>query len=106
VMMSPRSPSVDQLMRWITAAFEALDNQKRMGTRLPSLLRSVGMEPQPPYELTGRLGEKALARLPGIGDREVTLGNAASTSQHPARVTLVPVRHPAQKAPNGNNARN
>jgi hypothetical protein len=40
-------------MRWIAAAFEALDNQKRMGTRLPSLLRSVGMEPQPPYELTG-----------------------------------------------------
>jgi hypothetical protein len=24
-----------------------------MGTRLPSLLRSVGLEPQPPYELTG-----------------------------------------------------
>jgi hypothetical protein len=24
-----------------------------MGTRLPSLLRSVGLEPQPPYEVTG-----------------------------------------------------
>ena len=24
-----------------------------MGTRLPSLLRSVDLEPQPPYEVTG-----------------------------------------------------
>jgi hypothetical protein len=53
VIMWPRSPTVDQLMRWIPAAFDALGNQERMGTRLPSFLRSVGMEPQPPYEMTG-----------------------------------------------------
>ena len=35
------------------AAFDALGNQAHMGTRLPSLLRSVGLEPQPPYEVTG-----------------------------------------------------
>jgi SAM-dependent methyltransferase len=52
-IMWPRSPLVDQLARWIAAAFDVLGNQERMGTRLPSLLRSVGMEPQPPYELTG-----------------------------------------------------
>ena len=27
-----------------------------MGTRLPSMLRSVGLDPQPPYELTGLTG--------------------------------------------------
>ena len=53
VLMWPRSPSGDQLMRWIDAAFDALGHQARMGTRLPSLLRSVGLEPQPPHELTG-----------------------------------------------------
>ncbi|OBB10668.1 hypothetical protein A5662_08375 [Mycobacteriaceae bacterium 1482268.1] len=53
VLMWPRSPSVDKLMSWTTTAFEVLGNQERMGTRLPSLLRSAGMEPQPPYELTG-----------------------------------------------------
>jgi ubiquinone/menaquinone biosynthesis C-methylase UbiE len=53
VTMWPRSPSVDRLFHWTDATFEALRNQQRMGTRLPSLLRSVGMEPQPPYELTG-----------------------------------------------------
>lgn len=53
VLMWPQSPSVDRLMRWTDAAFEVLGNQARMGTRLPSLFRSVGLEPQPPYELTG-----------------------------------------------------
>jgi ubiquinone/menaquinone biosynthesis C-methylase UbiE len=53
VIMWPRSPVVDQLMRWVEAAFDVLGNQPRMGTRLPSLLRSVGLTPQPPYELIG-----------------------------------------------------
>jgi hypothetical protein len=53
VLMWPRSPSVDQLMRWMDAAYEVLGHQSNMGTRLPSLLRSVGLEPQPPYEVTG-----------------------------------------------------
>jgi ubiquinone/menaquinone biosynthesis C-methylase UbiE len=50
VPMWPQSPLVDQLMRWTDAAFEVLGNQARMGTRLPSLFRSIGLEPQPPYE--------------------------------------------------------
>jgi hypothetical protein len=29
--------------------------QPGMGTRLPSLLRAVGLQPQPPYELTGAM---------------------------------------------------
>lgn len=52
-IMWPRSPSADQVVRWLAAAFEKLGNQERMGSRLPSLLRSIGMQPQPPYELTG-----------------------------------------------------
>lgn len=55
VAMWPRSPSIDQLFRWTDAAFEALRVQPRMGTRLPSLLRDVGLQPQPPYELTGAM---------------------------------------------------
>lgn len=53
VLMWPRSPSIDRLFRWTDLAFDVLGHQPRMGTRLPSLLRSVGLEPQPPYELTG-----------------------------------------------------
>jgi SAM-dependent methyltransferase len=53
VMMWPRSPTVDRLIAWMDEGFRALGVQERMGTRLPSLLRSVGLEPQPPYELTG-----------------------------------------------------
>jgi ubiquinone/menaquinone biosynthesis C-methylase UbiE len=53
VLMWPRSPSVDQLVAWMDATFEVLNHQAHMGTRLPSLLRSVGLEPQPPYEVTG-----------------------------------------------------
>jgi protein-L-isoaspartate O-methyltransferase len=53
VPMWPQSPLVDQLMRWTDAAFKVLGNQARMGTRLPSLLRAAGLEPQPPYELLG-----------------------------------------------------
>jgi SAM-dependent methyltransferase len=51
--MWPRSALVDKLVHWVDAAWRALGNQARMGTRLPSLLRSAGLEPQPPYELTG-----------------------------------------------------
>jgi hypothetical protein len=53
VLMWPRSPSVDALMGWMDAAFEVLGHQAHMGTRLPSLLRSVGLEPQAPHEVTG-----------------------------------------------------
>jgi ubiquinone/menaquinone biosynthesis C-methylase UbiE len=53
VLMWPRSPSVDKLVAWMDATFEVLEHQAHMGTRLPSLLRSVGLEPQPPYEVTG-----------------------------------------------------
>jgi ubiquinone/menaquinone biosynthesis C-methylase UbiE len=53
VAMWPRSPSVDKLMHWMDATFDALGHQGHMGTRLPSLLRSVGLEPQPPHEVTG-----------------------------------------------------
>ena len=53
ITMWPRSPLVDQLFRWTDAAFDALGHQQRMGTRLPSLLRAVGLEPQDPSELTG-----------------------------------------------------
>jgi hypothetical protein len=63
VLMWPRSPSVDRLFRWTNAAFDALGIQERMGTRLPSLLRSAGMEPQPPYELTGAVYDTALSRM-------------------------------------------
>lgn len=53
VILWPRSPTMDLLMAWTDAAFDALGNQARMGTRLPSLLTSVGLDPQPPYEVTG-----------------------------------------------------
>jgi SAM-dependent methyltransferase len=53
VAMWPLSPSIDQLFRWMVAGFGALGVQERVATRLPSLLRSVGLEPQPPYELSG-----------------------------------------------------
>jgi SAM-dependent methyltransferase len=51
--MWPRSALVNQLARWIDDAWIALGNQARMGTRLPSLLRSAGLEPQLPHEATG-----------------------------------------------------
>jgi hypothetical protein len=53
VLMWPRSPSVDTLMGWMDAAFDVLGHQAHMGTRLPSLLRSIGLEPQAPHEVTG-----------------------------------------------------
>jgi ubiquinone/menaquinone biosynthesis C-methylase UbiE len=49
-LMWPRSPLVDQLVRWVADAWDALGNQSRMGTRLPSLMASAGLEPQPPHE--------------------------------------------------------
>ena len=51
--MWPSSALVNQLARWIDDAWIALGNQARMGTRLPSLLRSAGLEPQLPHEVTG-----------------------------------------------------
>ena len=68
VIMWPRSSSVDQLMGWVDAAWDVLGNQARMGTRLPSLLRSVGLEPQPPYEVTG-----AVYTGGAVLDHEITL---------------------------------
>jgi ubiquinone/menaquinone biosynthesis C-methylase UbiE len=62
VIMWPRSPVADRLMSWTAAAFAVLRNQNRMGSRLPSLLRSVGMDPQPPYELTGAVYTGAAAK--------------------------------------------
>jgi len=52
-MMWPRSPLVDRLVRWVDDAWVALGNQPRMGTRLPSLLRSAGLQAQLPHEVTG-----------------------------------------------------
>ena len=53
LFMWPVSPLVKQLVRWVDAAWEVLGNQTHMGTRLPSMLRSAGLEPQLPYEVTG-----------------------------------------------------
>lgn len=66
--MWPRSPSADKLDRWVDAAFDVLGNPQRMGTRLPSLLRSAGLEPQPPYELTGAVycGAAVLEHLTNV----------------------------------------
>jgi SAM-dependent methyltransferase len=55
--MWPRSPMMDQLMRWNVAAFRALGVQERMGSRLPSLFRSVGLNPHAPYVVTGLVYE-------------------------------------------------
>jgi ubiquinone/menaquinone biosynthesis C-methylase UbiE len=52
-IMWPRSALVEQMVHWVDAAWEVLGNQTRMGTRLPSLLRSVGLEPQLPHDLVG-----------------------------------------------------
>jgi ubiquinone/menaquinone biosynthesis C-methylase UbiE len=52
-LMWPRSALVEQLVQWVDAAWDVLGNQTQMGTRLPSVLRSAGLEPQLPYELTG-----------------------------------------------------
>ncbi len=61
-IMWPRSPLVEQLVHWVDDAWVALGNQSRMGTRLPSLLRSVGLEPQLPHEVAGAVltGEAVL----------------------------------------------
>jgi SAM-dependent methyltransferase len=44
---------VDQINRWTLAGFQALGFQERVGTRLPSLFQAAGLQPQPPYEVTG-----------------------------------------------------
>ena len=48
---------MDQLSRWMVAVFRALGIQERMGSRLPSLFRSVGLNPQLPFEVTGLVYE-------------------------------------------------
>jgi hypothetical protein len=53
VFMWPRSALVERLVQWVDAAWQVLGHQTRMGTRLPSLLRSAGLEPQLPHELAG-----------------------------------------------------
>jgi len=64
-VMWPLSPLVEQLVRWVDAAWEVLGNQTRMGTRLPSMLRSAGLEPQLPYELAGAVleGEETVVKF-------------------------------------------
>ncbi|MCV7408205.1 hypothetical protein AWC05_18935 [Mycobacterium florentinum] len=53
VIMSPQSPSIEQLSRWMTAGFLATGVPERVASRLPSVLRSIGLVPQPPYEVSG-----------------------------------------------------
>ena len=64
-MMWPRSALVEKLVHWVDAIWGVLGNQTHMGTRLPSLLRSVGLEPQLPYELTGAVltGDEAVLKF-------------------------------------------
>ncbi|OBI77521.1 class I SAM-dependent methyltransferase [Mycobacterium asiaticum] len=66
--MWPRSPAVEKLVGWMDAAFEVLGIQAHLGTRLPSLLRSVGLEPQPPHELTA-----AVYSGPTATEHQITL---------------------------------
>ena len=68
VVMWPRSPSVDQLVRWMVEGFRVLGVLERMATRLPSLLRSVGLDPQPPYEAAS-----AVYTGPVVVEHETTL---------------------------------
>ncbi|OBK24307.1 hypothetical protein A5634_02930 [Mycobacterium asiaticum] len=60
-VMWPRSPAVEKLVRWMDAAFEVLGIQQHLGTRLPSLMRSVGLEPQLPHESTAAVYTGATA---------------------------------------------
>jgi protein-L-isoaspartate O-methyltransferase len=60
-LMWPRSRLVDQLSRWNVAGAQAIGLQECMGSRLPSLFRSVGLNPQPPYEVTGLAYDGAAA---------------------------------------------
>jgi ubiquinone/menaquinone biosynthesis C-methylase UbiE len=86
LFMWPVSPLVKQLVSWVDAAWEVLGNQTRMGTRLPSSLRSAGLEPQLPYEVTGAVvtGHDAvlqflLAMLVGIAP--VLTGNGIASEE-------------------------
>jgi ubiquinone/menaquinone biosynthesis C-methylase UbiE len=86
LFMWPVSPLVEQLVSWVDAAWEVLGNQTRMGTRLPSSLRSAGLEPQLPYEVTGAVvtGDDALlqfllAMLVGIAP--VLTGNGIASEE-------------------------
>jgi ubiquinone/menaquinone biosynthesis C-methylase UbiE len=46
----PPSPLMDQIYAWINEAFAASGVQQRMGVRLPSMFRAVGLRPEPPHE--------------------------------------------------------
>lgn len=85
-LMWPRSTLVEQLVRWVEAAWEVLGNQTRMGTRLQSLLRSAGLEPQLPYELTGAVltgGDAVLKFLMAmvVGIAPVLTGHGIATEE-------------------------
>jgi SAM-dependent methyltransferase len=85
-IMWPRSPLLEQLVHWIDAVWEVLGNQTRMGTRLPSLLRSAGLEPQLPYELTGAVltGDEAVLKFLMtmiVGISPVLTGHGIATEQ-------------------------
>jgi ubiquinone/menaquinone biosynthesis C-methylase UbiE len=87
LFMWPVSPLVEQLVRWVDAAWKVLGNQTHMGARLPSLLRSAGLKPQLPYEVAGGVvtGDDAvlqflLAMLAGIAP-VLTANGIASEEQ-------------------------
>ena len=85
-LMWPRSALVEKLVHWVDAAWEVLGNQTRMGTRLPSLLRSVGLEPQLPYELTGAVltGDEAVLKFlmtMVVGIAPVLTGHGIATEE-------------------------
>jgi hypothetical protein len=49
----PPSSLMSQVIEWANAALIATGVHQHMGVQLPELLRSVGMQPQPPYEAVG-----------------------------------------------------
>jgi ubiquinone/menaquinone biosynthesis C-methylase UbiE len=90
--MWPRSPMADQLDRWVDEAFDVLGTQHRMATRLPSLMRSAGLEPQPPFELTGAVytGATVVEHLTALmkGVSKVLVDNGIATAEEIAIETF------------------
>jgi hypothetical protein len=66
--MWPRSGLIDQIHQLNLAAFHAVGVQERMGARLPSLFKSVGLDPQLPYEVSGFVynGEAAIHQVVAV----------------------------------------
>jgi SAM-dependent methyltransferase len=61
----PPSPLADRLNEWAHLALKISKIQLLMGVRLPSLFRSVGLQPQPPYQGTDLIytGDAALEQI-------------------------------------------